>query len=61
MNWVSCQYLHLFARLLNQTITLLMCEQGVAMFGGFALISLLTYILRGRKVYKGPVVDVIKR
>jgi hypothetical protein len=33
---------------------------GIAMLVGFALISLLTYIVRGPKVYKGPVVDVVK-
>ena len=33
---------------------------GIAMFGGFALISLATYAVRGRKVYRGPVVDVMK-
>ena len=33
---------------------------GIAMFGGVALISLTTYVVRGRKMYKGPVVNVAK-
>lgn len=33
---------------------------GIAMFGGVAFISLVTYIVRGRKMYKGPVVNVAK-
>ena len=33
---------------------------GIAMFGGIAAISLATYVVRGRKMYKGPVVHVVK-
>ena len=33
---------------------------GVAMFGGVGIISLIYYVARGRHVYQGPVVYVVK-
>ena len=34
---------------------------GIAMFGGVAIISFATYVVRGRKMYKGPVVDIVEQ
>jgi hypothetical protein len=33
---------------------------GIAMFGGVAIISFIYYIVQGRKVYKGPVVNIVQ-
>ena len=33
---------------------------GIAMFGGAMLIAMVNYAIRGRKMYKGPVVHIVK-
>lgn len=35
-----------------------MMNWGIAMFGLALVIGIVSWVLRGRKVYKGPVVDI---
>lgn len=39
-------------------VTVKTMNYGCVMFGGVAIISIVYYIVKGRHVYKGPVVDV---
>lgn len=45
----------IFARVNAQTM-----NWGIAMFSGVMIIALINYLVLGRRVYAGPVVDIIK-
>lgn len=37
-----------------------MMNWGVAMFGGVAVVCVVNYLIYARKIYRGPVVHVVK-
>ncbi|KAH0287410.1 amino acid transporter, partial [Aureobasidium sp. EXF-3399] len=42
------------------SVTVKMMNYGCVMFGGVAIISIVYYLVRGRHVYKGPVLDIYR-